>query len=104
MRFDLGSAYIGKANRNGKSKFFSVEDLDGELYVYQFACVKKNHSNGRSVKYPAGRCLGPCKESQKEIVKAIRTAFIEPLDDQEKPKQVWGFYPSYRIKDIEVTG
>ena len=82
MRFDLGSAYIGKANRNGKSKFFSVEDLDGEVYVYQNAC----------------------DESKKEIRNAIYTAFIEPWDDQEEPKQVWGFYPSYRIKDIEVTG
>ena len=80
MRFDLGLAYIGKASRYGESKFFSVEDLDGEVYVYQNAC----------------------DESKKEIRNAIYITFIEPWDDQEEPKKVSGQYPNYRIE--EVTG
>ena len=75
---ELGSYFVGKINWSASKKFFTVEDVDGDVYIYE----------------------RPFEATTKDIRSAITVVFIDDechnLDGEYK---VAGSYPNYEIKE-----
>ena len=75
---ELGSYFVGKTKYSESKKFFTVEDVHGDVYIYE----------------------RPFEATAKDIRTAITVAFIDDechnLDGEYK---VAGSYPNYEITD-----
>jgi len=78
MHLDIGAYHVGRVSRYSTNKFFTVDDMDDKIDVYE---------------HPAGA-------SKQDIKHAIHMAYIEPYDYDSQILRVGGRYPNYRTEEI----